>query len=303
MSPTQFYTWQGYRCAYDVHTPDNSEDPALLLIHPIGVGLSRRFWDRFCHTWRQHSQPHPLYVPDLLGCGESAMPHRAYRPDDWAAQLQTLITSVIQRPVVLVIQGALFPVGIRLVQRMDTATVCGLVLAGPPGWNLISQSAKPLQQRLLWNGLFSNPLGNAFYRYARREAFLDSFSRRQLFADPADIDQEWLNMLTAGAADPDSRFAVFSFLAGFWRQDYTAAIEAIQQPTLVLFGKQASGIDQASKNQPPQERLNSYLEHLPHPQGKLIPGRNVLPYESTEAFVDCTSQWLEQTFSAAARQN
>jgi hypothetical protein len=42
-SPTQFYTWQNYPCAYEVHQPINSDPEGipLLLIHPIGVGLSR----------------------------------------------------------------------------------------------------------------------------------------------------------------------------------------------------------------------------------------------------------------------
>jgi hypothetical protein len=43
ISPTQFYQWQNYYCAYTVHQQNNyiSEAIPLLLIHPIGVGLSR----------------------------------------------------------------------------------------------------------------------------------------------------------------------------------------------------------------------------------------------------------------------
>ncbi len=42
-STTQFYTWQNYRCGYEVHQPINSDPEGipLLLIHPIGIGLSR----------------------------------------------------------------------------------------------------------------------------------------------------------------------------------------------------------------------------------------------------------------------
>jgi hypothetical protein len=38
-----------YRCAYEVHQPINAtpEGVPLVLIHPIGVGLSRQFWQRF----------------------------------------------------------------------------------------------------------------------------------------------------------------------------------------------------------------------------------------------------------------
>nr|WP_199192565.1 hypothetical protein [Chlorogloea sp. CCALA 695] len=44
------------------------------------------------------------------------MPHIAYTPADWAAQLQHFLQTVIQKPVTLVVQGALLPVALELVQ-------------------------------------------------------------------------------------------------------------------------------------------------------------------------------------------
>jgi hypothetical protein len=68
-TPTpQFYTWKGYRCAYEVYPKIDSEasqNLPLLLIHPIGVGLSRRFWYRFCDRWQQQGYQNPIYNPDL----------------------------------------------------------------------------------------------------------------------------------------------------------------------------------------------------------------------------------------------
>lgn len=111
-SPSQFYSWQNYPCAYEVHQPINatSEGVPLLLIHPIGVGLSRQFWQRFCREWYNTGQRNLIYNPDLLGCGESDMPHLAYTPSDWAEQLQYFLQTVVQKPVILVVQGALLPV-------------------------------------------------------------------------------------------------------------------------------------------------------------------------------------------------
>lgn len=294
MANHRTYRWQGYQCAYDYYPAQQATSFALLTIHPVGVGLSRHFWDRFCHYWQSEQTPCELYNPDLLGCGDSDRPPVAYYPDDWAAQLQHFITEVVRKPVILLVQGALFPVGIKLVERTQgTPWIHGLVLAGPPGWALITQQLPSTQSRLLWNLFFDTPIGNAFFRYARREQFLRSFSERQLFATAKDIDSEWLAMLDKGAG-MDSRYAVFSFLAGFWRQDYSEAIAAIQQPTLILFGQQASGIDRISRPDDAAKRLQDYLQHLPHREGKLIPGRNVLPYESTAAFASVLADWLAQ---------
>ena len=290
----QSYTWQGYRCTYDRAPGLGESAVALVTMHPVGVGLSRRFWHRFSRQWPAQGGTAPVYNPDLLGCGGSDRPRVAYYPEDWADQLYHFITTVVQRPVVLLVQGALATTALLMVDRPDSDRwIRGLVLAGPPGWPLLTQSVPALQPRLLWNGFFGTAIGNAFFRYARRPAFLSSFSERQLFADPEAIDQEWLDLLAQGA-DLDNRYAVFSFLAGFWRRDYTALVEAVQQPTLVLFGQAASGIDRISRPDDAQQRLRDYLSHLPQGTGQLIPGRNVLPYESTAAFIGALQDWWPQ---------
>jgi pimeloyl-ACP methyl ester carboxylesterase len=284
---TQFYTWKNYRCAYKHYAPPTSEaedSTPLMLIHPIGVGLSGRFWHRFCHAWYQNDRTNPIYNPDLLGCGESDMPHIAYTPSDWANQLQHFLQTVIQKPVTLVVQGALLPVALELA-RLQTQPnlIHHLVLASPPAMAVMTEAISLRQQKLTWN-LLDSSLGTVFYFYARRPQFLSSFSTRQLFADAARVDPQWLDMLVKGAANPASRYAVFSFLAGFWRQNYTEAIAAITQPTLVVVGEKASSISRAGKQDTSDQRLADYLKCLSGGEGVKIAGRNVLPYESTTEF-------------------
>jgi pimeloyl-ACP methyl ester carboxylesterase len=290
---TDSYTFRNYQCAYDVYCSESTQTP-LLLIHPIGVGLSRHFWQRFCQEWYATGQQNPIYNPDLLGCGDSDAPPVAYYPEDWAAQLQKLITKVIKKPVIVVVQGALFPVALELVE-IAADSVEAIVASGPPAWELITNPTTSSRQKALWNLLFDTPLGRAFYRYARRRQFLQSFSVRQLFASEDAVDEEWLKMLKIGAADVKTRYAVFSFLAGFWRKDYGDAIASLQQPTLVLFGEGASSISRKGASETPQERLAAYLDHLPHGEGYLVPGRNVMPYESPQSFVAATAAFIRNS--------
>ena len=306
------YTWQNYRCIYE-QVP-GKDSPALLLVHPIGVGLSKQFWSPFIEQWlRSPIVQNTLYSPDLLGCGESDMPNRAYRPQDWAEQLAYFIEQVVQTPVVLVVQGALLPVAVSLMSDFEAAAqnVKGLILSGPPAWRLMTTPTDEWKQSLSWR-LFDSPLGNAFYRYARREKFLKSFSERQLFEKPEDVSDAWLAMLHEGSREMASRYAVFSFLAGFWRQDYADAIARIQQPVLVVMGDTASTIDRKTAQviaqtaaqtaeqsagpiaeHPSQKRLQDYMDHFPHAQGVSIPGRNVLPYESTAEFVEAIAPFVK----------
>lgn len=298
---TQCYTWQTYRCAYDRLALDGAaQGLPLLLIHPIGVGLARTFWQRFCDEWYRSGQRNLIYNPDLLGCGESAMPSIACYPSDWAKQLQCFLQTVIQTPVVVIVQGALLPVAIDLI-HLQSDLIRGLVMSGPPARTLIANPTTAWQHRVSWN-LFDSPLGNGFYRYARRSQFLRSFSTRQLFATADGVDAEWLAMLQQGAADLDSRHAVFSFLAGFWRQDYTTRLKAIAQPTFIAMGEQASSISRKGKSETPDERLQDYLACLPNSEGVKLPGRNVLPYESTAAFVQAIAPFIQRLETVGVKQ-
>jgi pimeloyl-ACP methyl ester carboxylesterase len=273
----------------DLH---GEEDP-ILTIHPIGVGLAGWFWDRFSRAWQARGLPRPLVHPDLLGCGRSSMPAQPLRPLDWAHPLEALIEGHLRRPVWLLVQGASLPIALEL-HALAPQRIRGMVLAGPPSWQVMTQQENPLLGNLLWKGFFRTPLGTLFYRYARSEGFLRSFSEQQLFARPQDVDAEWLAMLKQGSCPLDSRYAVFSFLAGFWRRDYTTLLEELQCPVLALFGDQASGISRRGNREPPSVKATAYGRRLPEATAFLLPGRNVLPYESTGPFTEAVAVWIRE---------
>jgi pimeloyl-ACP methyl ester carboxylesterase len=289
---TQFYNWLSYRCAYEVHNPTSTINGVpLLLVHPIGVGLSRKFWERFINEFYTQGHQNQIYNPDLLGCGDSDMPAIPSPPEFEAQQLQYFIENIIQKPVILVVQGALFPVAVELYEQIPDL-VAGMVLSGPPTWSLISKDRPKWRQNLAWS-IFSSPIGNLFYRYARTEKFLRNFSTKRLFAFPEKVDADWLGTLRAGASNMASRYAVFSFLAGFWRRDYRNRVASIQKPVLVVMGEVASSIAKEGEQEKANERLAEYLACLPEGQGIKIPGRNVLPYESTKEFVNAISSFVK----------
>lgn len=291
MTKTEFYTWQNYRCSYEVIAGDNQKTP-LLLMHPVGVGLWRKFWTRFIHQWQQTEQQNPIYNPDLLGCGESDHPRVAYTPEDWGKQLHFLLKEVIQQPVIVVVQGASFPIAIKLYQQQPEL-VKGLILSGPPAWPVMQIEWEDWQKKIFWN-LLDSPFGNGFFRYARREKFLRDFSIRQLFGSEMAVDEEWLKMLQQEAKDLETRHAVFAFLAGFWREDYRNAIASISAPTLVIVGETASSISKSGKQETPDARLQDYLACLPQGEGIKLAGRNVLPYESTTEFFQAITPFVHR---------
>jgi pimeloyl-ACP methyl ester carboxylesterase len=202
------------------------------------------------------------------------------------------LQTVVKKPVILVVQGALLPVGIELI-KLEPNLIAGLILSGPTPWGAITKNAAKWRQKLLW-AIFDSPLGDAFFRYARTRKFLVTFSTEKLFASADAVDEEWLNTLIADAQNMGGRYAVFSFLARFWQRDYTSDMEAIKQPTLVVMGETASSISKEGQQETPDQRLADYLKSLPHSRGVKITGANVLPYESTAAFVAAISPFIQE---------
>lgn len=73
------YEHDGWKLTYR-HKPASvgcEEEPPVLLIHPVGIGLASWFWEPFMEAWRGPA----LYAPNLVGCGVSEGGD-AWNPDE-----------------------------------------------------------------------------------------------------------------------------------------------------------------------------------------------------------------------------
>ncbi|WP_067096845.1 hypothetical protein [Synechococcus sp. MIT S9508] len=68
-----------------------------------------------------------------------------------------------------------------------------------------------------------------------------------MFAQPEAVDQEWLEMLNQGSRAMDTRWAMYPFLAGFWRRDWEPLQTGLKIPVQIIYGTKATGIG-SSKN-------------------------------------------------------
>ena len=264
--------------------------PPLLLIHPVGVGLSSRFWERFIRRWHEDDPEGVLLAPDLIGCGEADCSSNPLTPDNWAQPLVEMLRERNDGRAVLVAQGTTLPIALAMLERAPEL-VCGLVAISPPGWRLLHETFPIERSKQLWRWLFRGPVGNLFYRYARRRDFLKSFSQKNLFAQAEAVDEEWLQALDEGSRNMNSRWAVYSFLAGFWRRDWEPQLTSLTLPLQVIFGDSATGIGRSRSWDDLDQRLATYRQKLQGAVIKTIPGRNVLPYESPEDCVKCVRRW------------
>jgi len=266
--------------------------PPLLLIHPVGVGLSSRFWDRFIKRWKEDDSETMLLAPDLIGCGEAECSPNPLTPDDWAEPLADVLRDCNEGPAVLVAQGTTLPIALALLGKAPEL-VCGIVAISPPSWRLLHETFPVERSKKLWRWLFQGPIGSLFYRYARRRNFLKSFSQKNLFAKAEAVDEEWLQALSEGSREMNSRWAVYSFLAGFWRSGWGPQFTNLTLPLQVIFGSSATGIGRSRSWDDLEQRIGTYRRMLSDATIETIPGRNVLPYESPENCVNCIRNWLQ----------
>jgi len=232
-----------------------------------------------------------LLTPDLLGCGAAPCPARPLTPEDWAEPLINLLREQDHGPCVLVSQGASLPIALAIVAKAPEL-VSALVAISPPSWRVLEQEFPQSRARWLWRFVFDGLIGKLFYRYARRRGFLDAFSKNNLFARAEAVDDEWLEMLKQGSRSMETRWAVYSFLAGFWRRNWDPQLCGLEIPVQIIFGTEASGIGSSRTWDDLNERSGTYKDKLPRASISIIPGKNVLPYESTVACVNCVRDWF-----------
>jgi len=155
--------WRTERVTYDSQlystrwqrAAATTSGPPLLCLPPIGVGISRSFFDPLHREWAALGAPCDLHSPELLGNGDaSPKPRRFYSPDVWAEQLLDYQRRKIGRPAVLVVQGGLLPVALEMWRAAGPDAIAGVSLCSPPPLRFISpeviKKRKALISRLLY---------------------------------------------------------------------------------------------------------------------------------------------------------
>lgn len=245
----------------------------LILIHPVGIGLSSWFWEPFMEAWTYSD----VFCPDLIGCGQlgdewnPGVKGMAF-PLEWARQCETLIEDFLNsQPCVVMVQGGLAPVGILLGQR-NASTVKKLILCSPPTW---SDLTTPLSQSLLKRNydFLRSEYGAAAFSLLERRWAIKFFSDLFLFADKA--DSIWIDRAINDCSIAN-RSAVAVFNAGLLQhRSYEEDLKELLQPTLILAGE--TDKRQFDRNPFKRNMLDCSLGTLP--------GCNVLPWESVDSLI------------------
>jgi pimeloyl-ACP methyl ester carboxylesterase len=278
---------------YKPASPGFEDESPLLLIHPVGIGLSSWFWERVMDAWTGPA----VYAPNLIGCGvqegsDPWVPSDQERgltfPLGWVQGCETLMQDAESSlessasgalpfylsqkkdavTFTVVAQGGLAPVGVLLASR-NPNTVGKLILTSPPRWKDMTTAVPQAELDRNYNFLRSPIWGKLAFSVLESRKAVEFFSNRFLFREPC--DDEWLEK-GGNESCVEARPPVMAFNAGFCNpRSFEEELLALEQPTLVLGGE-------ADKRQR-QEYTEKMKECI---LVKNIPGLNVLPWESPE---------------------
>lgn len=286
------YDYDGWNLAYRYKPPSPGYEqiPPLLLIHPIGVGLSSWFWERFLEAWTGSA----VYAPNLIGCGVSEGGD-AWDPDKrglsvplaWVQGCEALMTeaSSQRRPNSLsldddrneepswtvFVQGGLAPVGTMIAAR-NPDSVKRLILASPPTWEDMTTPVPESELTRNYNFLRSPVLGNLAFTLLESRALIEFFSNQFLFAEPC--DNTWLDYAEKELGR-ESRPPVMVFNSGFCsHRSFEEELRTLRQSTLVISG------------QDDKRQRQKYAQFMKNCKLQVLPGQNVLPWESPREVVN-----------------
>lgn len=233
----------------------------IILIHPIGVGISRWFYERLLKafsatSYYEKSKSFLIVSPDLLGSGSACDPKieisdsTKHLPllniSDWSNQLINLMAETEASQHVdrwcLVANGGCSPIALQVAERRYLERnssslrqpVTNVIISSAPrlSFFLTTPSDNPSKVAKAYERL-CGVVGRLFWWYACRKEgkFIQRFSEKNLVASPDNLGETWRSNCyqTAKSRSGKSRYSTFAFLAGTLQDGCQASLDAIKK--------------------------------------------------------------------------
>ena len=228
---------------------------AYLLIHPIGVGIGRWYYDRLLSSLRERvagTTASIFLAPDLLGSSTASAPvdsrgdgPRTYpllNITDWSDQVCRLMDDYGRglgddddegrriESWTLVTNGGCAPIALSAAARRP-GLVSNVVISSPPRLPIFLQSSDPRAVRKAYSRL-CGIVGRLFWWYSLKSEgrFIKSFSEKNLVGNPESLGPDWLpNCLESATLNGgQSRYSTFAFLAGCLQDGCVNSLNALK---------------------------------------------------------------------------
>jgi pimeloyl-ACP methyl ester carboxylesterase len=270
------YAWPLGAIAYQVR----GEGPPLVLIHGVGAGESSYEWR---HNFDALSEHFRVYALDLPGFGRSARRDIPYSADIYITALVDFLRDIVQEPAHVLASSLSGAYAVKLA-AMRPELVERLVLVAPTGLERLLRPLPVLSP--LAFGAFNIPAyGEAFYNGIASRSYIESYLRQNLYVDPARVTPTLVDHYYRSAHQSGGQYALRSFLSGLLTCDINQIYPEIQQPALIVWGRQAKVT--------PVEDARAFYEKNPNARLRIFEESGMLPHdEEASAFNAAVTEFL-----------
>jgi pimeloyl-ACP methyl ester carboxylesterase len=230
-----FFPWKHGRVFYKTSGAENS-GPPLLFIHGVGAGASSFMWRK---NFDELAKDFCVYVFDLLGFGFSDKPAGAsYSADLFVELISDFIREVAGYPANVVASSLGAAYAIRVADE-HPELINSMILNCPSGSDSLNR--RPGMAGAAFYGLLQSPvLGTSFYNVMASERSIRDYARDNLFYDHRRVTDRLVANLYATSHQAGAQHAIAAFLSGYLNTDTRAPFSRLNQPVVLVWGKQDS---------------------------------------------------------------
>lgn len=251
--------------------------PPVVLVHGIYAGASAY---EFRKNFATLAADFRVYAVDLLGCGRSERPERAYAPEDVASQVEDFVREEVvgnsRRRRAHLVASSLSAALVAPVAVRSPRLFGGLVLICPTGFGTLDRASGRLGDAV--RGLFRLPiLGDALYNAIVSRRGLRYYLKRMAYHDPRFVTDDLIDAYHGTAHGPGAKRLPVAFLAGKLNLGVAGLFPRAPQRILVVWGQEARIV--------PLERARRSIAANPRAEVKVFRDTALLPHdERAETF-------------------
>ena len=229
----RLFTWKHGEIFYKEAGLDNRGLP-IVFIHGIGAGVSSFMWRK---NFDELAKDFRVLAFDLLGFGLSDKPPAApYSADLYVELITDFIREVAGGRANVVASSLGASYAVRVADE-HPELINAMILNAPAGYETLN--TRPGMAGAAFYGLLQSPvLGTSFYNVMASERSIRDYARRTLFYDYRRVTDRLVAHLYATSHQPGAQHAIAAFLSGYLNCDMRAAFSRLDQPMVLVWGKQ-----------------------------------------------------------------
>lgn len=222
------YRWRHGHIFYKIL--GNRDAPPLVMLHTPSLGNSAYEMRKIVGAL---AQEYRVYALDLLGFGLSDHPSIDYTSETYIAMCHDFLTQVVGQPVTLLASGLSCNYAVHVAYRYP-GTCSRLILISPSELFEVQQPPK------VWTSILQRPLGRfLLYPLLTTRPALQLNMKQQHAAQQGQLIASDVDYLYATTHQFGAEHAPMARLAGDLNVDASKEFDALQQPTLIIWGARA----------------------------------------------------------------